>query len=163
MIDNALSPLVADGLRLAGYDTVHVRDYEVQSASDVDILPRARDENRIIVSADTREKGDRFIFLFATLRTCRQPTVPAGAMVDQLPFSRCNGFYELAVRPTVSHSRPGSADLHPINEQMHTVRHQAIGIDAATIGVLPFPQILKVMPIIPIRDATKDGLPELNK
>jgi hypothetical protein len=30
-----------------------------------------------------------------------------------------------------------------INDQMHAVRHQATGIDSATIGVLPSPKICR--------------------
>jgi hypothetical protein len=44
-----------------------------------------------------------------------------------------------------------------INDQVHVVRHQAIRIDSATIGALPFPQIFKVIPIISICD--ENGLP----
>src|SRR5205823_5988462 len=52
-IDNALSPWLYEKLREAGHDSVHVRDYGMQSADDEPILERAEKEQRIIVSADT--------------------------------------------------------------------------------------------------------------
>jgi len=68
LIDNALSPLVAERLTAAGHEAAHVRDYELQAASDEEIVKRARAENRIVVSADTD---------FATLLALRQMRQPS--------------------------------------------------------------------------------------
>lgn len=53
IIDNALSPILAEKLRKANYDAIHVRDFGLASASDKEIFEFATIENRIIISADT--------------------------------------------------------------------------------------------------------------
>jgi predicted nuclease of predicted toxin-antitoxin system len=53
LVDNALSPVFAEGLRRAGHDAIHVRDYGLQESEDEVIFDRAAREERIIVSADT--------------------------------------------------------------------------------------------------------------
>ena len=69
LIDNSLSPVLADSLRKAGHDVAHVRDYGMQATDDELIFERAQRERRIVVAADTD-----FGALLA-LRKTRKPSV----------------------------------------------------------------------------------------
>ena len=53
LIDNALSPWLAEALRNAGHEAVHVREIGLHAEDDELIFERAAAEGRVLVSADT--------------------------------------------------------------------------------------------------------------
>lgn len=53
LIDEALQDAVADELTEAGHDAAHVRALGLGGATDEQVMERARDEDRLLVTTDT--------------------------------------------------------------------------------------------------------------
>jgi predicted nuclease of predicted toxin-antitoxin system len=80
LIDENLSPRLADLLVQAGHDTVHVRDLEAAGVSDSAVMALAVADGRVIISADTD-----FGALLAHSRATEPSVILVRAIVDRRP------------------------------------------------------------------------------
>ena len=92
LIDNALSPVLAEELRKAGHNAKHVRDFGMQSAADTDVLGKAATEGRTLISADTdfgsllaRSGGREPSVILFRIASPRRPQDQARLLLKNLP------------------------------------------------------------------------------
>lgn len=79
LLDSALSPWMAEELRRAGHDAVHARELGLAAAPDREVLARAAQEGRVLLTADTD---------FGTLLAssgAQQPSVVVFRQTDKRP------------------------------------------------------------------------------
>ena len=92
LVDNALSPVVADEPQRAGHEALHVRDLGMQASTDVEIFELARSDDRVLVSADTdfgtllalRKSAKPSVVIFRR-SSGRRPGAQAKLLLDCLP------------------------------------------------------------------------------
>ena len=119
LIDNNLSPLLAEGLKAAGHDAVHLRDLGMQAAPDAAVLQRARVDERVLVSADTD---------FGGLLSRSRATGPSVLLIRRL-----------AGRRAAEQSAIILANLDQIAEDLTAGAVVVIGEDWIRIRRLPMP------------------------
>ena len=119
LIEDNLSPLLAEGLKAAGHDAVHLRDLGMQAAPDPAVLQRAQVDERVLASADTD---------FGGLLSRSRATGPSVLLIRRL-----------AGRRAAEQSAIILANLEQIAEDLTAGAVVVIGEDWIRIRRLPMP------------------------
>jgi|SRR5215472_7879651 len=93
LLDMNLPPAMAEWLRSEGHDAIHIREIGLAHLPDHEIVARAADERRIVVTLDL-DFGEIAGLAGATGATCRAVATPVGAPRLFAPAARggdCRG------------------------------------------------------------------------
>ena len=119
LVDNAISPSVASGLRELGHNTAHVRELGMAAADDEQILDRAALEDRVLISADTD---------FGTLLALRSEAKPSVILIrgDASRYPRKQLSILTEILPTVEADLLRGCIVTVTNTRLR-IRHLPIG------------------------------------
>ena len=117
LLDNNLSPRLAEVLSKAGWDAVHVVTLGLRAAEDIVVMRTAVEDNRVLVSADTD-----FGALLAATRASR----PSVVLVRRVVGRRVEALAALLL-----------ANLPEVEEDLRAGSVVVIGDDSLRVRRLP--------------------------
>lgn len=86
LVDQCLSPRLAEGLNDLGHDAVHTAELGLESAEDSAILGAAREDGRVVITADSD---------FGTLLASTRATSPSVLYVRRSSGRRADAMLEM--------------------------------------------------------------------
>lgn len=92
LLDQNISPKVAEPLRAAGHDVTVAREVSLRSATDETVMAAARSEHRVLISADTdcgailaQSGATTPSFILMRRAANERPDEQAALILDNLP------------------------------------------------------------------------------